>query len=149
VELAEALAAEGLAGLKDSSGEGERHLDYLRVAAARRHAGGDFSILAGSEPLVLLALRGGAAGCVLGLANLRPDLLVELRAAFVGGREDEAERLQAEVSRLNAELDRGPSFTGLTRAVAERLNAHGIDYPAHQRRPLGAALATAGRAGRH
>lgn len=134
--LAEGLAAEGLAGLKDSSESSERHHEYLRVAD--RHAERGFSVLVGSEALMLEALQDGAAGCVLGLANLRPDLLLELREAARAERWDEAADLQDEVTRLNGELGRGPLFTGLNRTVAERLAARGIDYPAHQRPPLGA-----------
>jgi 4-hydroxy-tetrahydrodipicolinate synthase len=140
VGLAEALAAEGLAGLKDSSGSTDRLREYLGVVA-RRRAGRDFALLAGSEPLVLGALEGGAAGCVLGLANLRPDLVRALRAAAMERRSADAAALQEEIARIDGELGRGPTFTGLGRAVAERLTAGGIEYPADQRGPLGPAPA--------
>lgn len=73
------------------------------------------------------------------MANLRPDLLLDFRAAALRGGAADAAALREEITRLNAELDRGPLFTGLKRAVAERMAAHGLDYPAHQRAPLGAA----------
>ena len=125
------LAAEGLAGIKDSTKSFERHREYLRLA------GPHFAVLMGSDGMVLDALRAGAAGCVSAVANVRPDLLVELARAVSEGRDTEAEALQSDISALRAELSSGSALVGLKRSVSERLSANGVRYPTSLRSPLG------------
>lgn len=131
-ETLESLAEEGLAGVKDSTKSFERHLEYLAVAKAH-----DVRVLMGSDGMVLEALRAGAAGSVSALANLRPDLLVRLKRAFLEGNADEAEVTQAEIAELRESLSRGPALASLKRAVSERLAEHGVRYPPVLRAPLG------------
>jgi 4-hydroxy-tetrahydrodipicolinate synthase len=126
------LAQAGLAGLKDSTKSMERHVEYLE--ATRDHP---FRVLMGSDGMVLDALRAGAAGCVSAVANARPDLLVGLTRAFLGGRVEEAERHQAEVTAVREKLSRGPSLAGIKRATARALADAGTDYPVRLRPPLG------------
>jgi dihydrodipicolinate synthase/N-acetylneuraminate lyase len=122
--VAAALADEGLAGVKDSTKSFERHREYLALARP------GFAVYMGSDGMVLDAFRAGAAGCVSALANVRPDLLVSLREAVAGGRDEEALALQAELSSLRGEV-RGPG--AIKRALAARLDG----YPAALRGPLG------------
>lgn len=129
-EALAALAADGLAGLKDSTGKLERHREYLQAAPA-------IEIFVGSPSLLLEALRAGSRGSVAALANLRPDLIVALAHAWRDRREDEAVRLQEEVARLEREVTAGPALVGLKRAVAEALGRRGVRYPASPRSPLG------------
>ncbi|HEV8682172.1 MAG TPA: dihydrodipicolinate synthase family protein [Actinomycetota bacterium] len=131
-ETLEALAHDGLAGLKDSTKSFDRHLEYL--AAAK---GNDLRVLMGSDGMVLEALRAGAAGSVSALANLRPDLLVRLKRAFLEGREEEAERTQKEIAELRSSFSEGPTLSALKRAVAESLAEVGVKYPPMLRAPLG------------
>jgi dihydrodipicolinate synthase/N-acetylneuraminate lyase len=131
-ETLEALADDGLAGLKDSSKSFDRHLEYL--AAAKGH---DLHVLMGSDGMVLEALRAGAAGSVSALANLRPDLLAGLKRAFLEGRVEEAERIQHEVADLRGSLSQGPALAALKRAVSEALAKVGVRYPSALRAPLG------------
>lgn len=131
------LARDGLAGLKDSTGRMDRHLDYLAVAREQRETGRDVAVYAGSEGLFLDSVGQGSAGAVSALANLRPDLVVGMKRAFVEGREDEARALQKECREVRAQtLDRG-GLPALKRAVAEALRSRGVDYPAFLRGPLG------------
>jgi 4-hydroxy-tetrahydrodipicolinate synthase len=118
------LVGDGLAGLKDSTGSLERQRAYLAAAPAAQ-------VFVGSPKLLLGGLRAGSRGSVAALANLRPDLLVGLAEAWRDGRDDEAERLQAEVS----ELDGRPLAT-LKADVAEAMAARGARYPAAPRSPL-------------
>jgi dihydrodipicolinate synthase/N-acetylneuraminate lyase len=129
------LAREGLAGFKDSTLDAADHDAY--VAALRETGRDDFLLFVGLGAILARSLRAGSAGAVLGVANLEPDLCVRLRDAVQKGREDEAERLQAELAR--AEDDAMP-FQELKRATAERLRRDaGIEYGPHMRAPLGAA----------
>ncbi|MFC7583781.1 dihydrodipicolinate synthase family protein [Nonomuraea antimicrobica] len=85
-------------GIKDSSGD----LDLLGhiVSAARRRP--DFGVSQGAETQLLAALRLGADGIVPGIANLAPDLSVELVAAHESGRDGDAEEAQRVLTRLLA-----------------------------------------------
>jgi 4-hydroxy-tetrahydrodipicolinate synthase len=131
-----ALMADGLAGLKDSTKSIERHREY---AAAVREAGGGFELFMGSASLVLEAFRSGAAGAVLAIANVWPELCVEIAQAQREGREDDAERMQQELTAVEAEVHRDGTIPGLKRRTRERLRQHGIDYGAELRAPLGRA----------
>jgi dihydrodipicolinate synthase/N-acetylneuraminate lyase len=129
------LAGEGLAGLKDSTKSFERQLEYLEVGRA---AGPDeFAVFMGSDTMVLDALEAGAAGSVTALANLRPDLLISLKRAFIEDDKVKAKSLQEEIARVRAEVSGGPPLSGLKAAVARHLGDKGIAYPAGLRAPLG------------
>ena len=129
------LAREGLAGFKDSTMDADRHDAY---AAAVRAAGrDDFALLVGRAALLLQSMRAGSAGAVLGIANLRPELAVRLRDAFREGRVDEAEAVQAELTRAE---EAAQPFPVLKREVAELLRAEaGVEYGPHMRAPMGSA----------
>jgi 4-hydroxy-tetrahydrodipicolinate synthase len=124
-----AMAEHGLAGLKDSTGDRERHAEYLAAAPG-------IEIFIGHPSLLLGSLRGGSRGSVAALANLRPDLLVALTRAFGDGREEEAERLQDAIAELEREITTGPALVGLKSAVAEAMAKRGARYPAAPRSPL-------------
>jgi len=131
-ETLEALAEDGLAGLKDSTKSFDLHLEYL--AAAKGH---DLQVMMGSDAMLLDALRAGAAGSVSALANLRPDLLIRLKRGFLEGRGDENERVQREIAVLRSSLSEGPALVALKRAVSEALAEVGVRYPPGLRAPLG------------
>ena len=124
------LVADGLAGLKDSTGSIERQEAYLAAAP-------DAQVFVGSPSLMLGALRLGARGSVAALANLRPDLVVELAQAWLGRHDDEAESLQAEIAELEKRLKTGPALVTLKSDVAEAMAARGERYPSALRSPLG------------
>jgi 4-hydroxy-tetrahydrodipicolinate synthase len=122
-DLLDTLAGEGLAGLKDSTGSPERHMEYLEVA--RRHEG--LRVFAGSEPLALQSLSAGSAGCIAALANARADVLLRLR-------DERSDRAQAAVDTARAEITGIPA---LKHAVGERLAERGATYPTASRAPIG------------
>jgi dihydrodipicolinate synthase/N-acetylneuraminate lyase len=132
-----ALIADGLAGLKDSTKSIERHREY--AAAASEAGGGGFDLFMGSASLVLEAVRAGAAGAVLAIANVWPELCVDLAGAQREGREDDAERLQHELTAVETEVHRDGTIPGLKRRTRERLGEHGVSYGAELRAPLGSA----------
>jgi 4-hydroxy-tetrahydrodipicolinate synthase len=124
------LVGDGLAGLKDSNGSLERQLAYLAAAPGAQ-------IFVGSPRLLLDGLRAGSRGSVAALGNLRPDLLVGIAEAWRAGDDDEAERLQAQVTELEARLNSGPPLVTLKADVAEAMAARGARYPSALRSPLG------------
>jgi dihydrodipicolinate synthase/N-acetylneuraminate lyase len=130
------LAGEGLAGLKDSTKSFDRQLEYLEVVRAA--PGSDkFAVFMGSDTMVLDALEAGAAGSVTAVANLRPDLLLSLKRAFIEDDKKIAKSLQEEIARVRAEVSGGPALSGLKAAVARYLGDKDIAYPAGLRAPLG------------
>ena len=121
-EVLDTLAGEGLAGLKDSTGSAERHMEYLDVA--RRHE--RLRVFVGSERLALQSLKGGGAGSISALANARAGVLLRLR-------DERSEEAQRAVDDAHAEL---PGIAAVKRAVAERLSERGATYPAAPRAPI-------------
>jgi dihydrodipicolinate synthase/N-acetylneuraminate lyase len=84
-------------GLKDSSG----HMSYLKeVLSLVGKVHPEFSILVGPEHLLAEALLCGAHGGVPGGANIYPTLPVRLYQAFLDGRHDEMQELQAQMVRI-------------------------------------------------
>lgn len=136
------LIEDGLAGLKDSTKSIERHREY---AAAARATGEPFGLFVGTASLMLEALREGSAGAVLAVANVGPELCVELARAWRESRADDAERLQAEVAALEHEIHRDGTIPSLKRRVGERLAERGAAYGTALRAPLGAAGRVAAR----
>lgn len=124
-----ALAEHGLAGLKDSTGDPALHAEYLEAAPA-------IEIFVGSPSLLLGSLRAGSRGSVAALANLRPDLIVQLIGAF-GDHGEEAARLQQEIVELEQKVRAGPALVGLKAAVADVMAERGLSYPPTPRSPLG------------
>jgi len=88
-ELLCELAAEGvLAGIKESAGD----LDLQR--AIREGAGDRFSILNGRASLTLAALRGGADGAILAVADAAPEAALAILEAHAAGETGRAEAAQ-------------------------------------------------------
>jgi dihydrodipicolinate synthase/N-acetylneuraminate lyase len=131
-EAFRALVDDGLAGLKDSTSSREVHEAYLAAAPGA-------AVFVGSPSLLLDSLRAGSRGGVAALANLRPELVLALAAAWRDGDDAEAERLQEEVRAAERELAAGPPLVRLKADVAELMAARGARYPAALRSPLGTA----------
>ena len=127
-----ALVADGLAGMKDSTSDDALHEAYLA-------AGPGAEVFVGSPSHLLHALRAGSRGGVAALANLRPELVLALAAAWHAGDDAEAERLQEEVRAAEREINAGPPLVGLKKAVAALMAERGAHYPAALRQPAGPA----------
>jgi 4-hydroxy-tetrahydrodipicolinate synthase len=131
-EVAGELARAGFAGLKDSTGDFERHLAYLEAVEGAR-----FEVYTGTEPLLVRSVRAGAAGTINALSNCRPELFTAVREAMAAADEPEVERLHAEISALKAEVKRGgSSVAAVKQRVRSRLAERGVDYPAAMRPPF-------------
>jgi 4-hydroxy-tetrahydrodipicolinate synthase len=131
-ELLGELAGAGFAGMKDSTGDFERHEAYLDALAGR-----EFELYVGSEPLVLRAYRRGAAGAVTGLAGCRPELFAALRTALGSGEDGAAERVQEEIATAKAGVEaEGSTVAAVKRRVAAALAERGVAYPPQPRPPF-------------
>jgi 4-hydroxy-tetrahydrodipicolinate synthase len=122
---AAALAQAGFAGMKDSTGDLERHKAYLE--AVRGIDG--FDVYTGTEPLIRDSVAAGAAGSINGLSNCVPERLVALRDGDDAAHEDLV-RLKAEVKAADS------TVAEIKRRVRDRLAERGVDYPAATRAPF-------------
>lgn len=75
-------------GVKDSSGDLQNTIEYMRVVPER------FSVMMGRDTLIFSALILGARGAVPATGNIAPKLLVEIYESFVRG--DHAASLAAQ-----------------------------------------------------
>jgi len=103
VEVSEGLVAElsthpNIVGLKDSRG------DLAALGAVIGRVPGEFRVLIGNGAKLYAALEMGAAGGVLGIANVVPSEAADLYESFVAGRLTEAGRIQERIAPLHEEI---------------------------------------------
>jgi 4-hydroxy-tetrahydrodipicolinate synthase len=84
----------------------------------------EFRVVVGTEGIALPAWMAGAKGCVSGLANAFPEIMVEMWNLYQSGKYEEAARLQLKVNRARQILHI-PSSTNA--AIYHVLQARGID----------------------
>jgi 4-hydroxy-tetrahydrodipicolinate synthase len=100
-----------IAGTKDSSGDRER-IETL----CREFPG--FSVLAGTETLLLETLRNGGKGCISATVNVTSRLARQVYDAHASGRHD-AQALQERLSALRASIETYPMIPALKALMAE------------------------------
>lgn len=112
VELTLRLAREtSVAGIKDSSGNFDAILQIIEAAPE------DFSVLCGTDSLILPALIAGGDGAVSGMANLFPGTLVEIYEAFLQGDIPRARTAQQSLRPLRSLFAGGNPNTIVKRAL--------------------------------
>ena len=111
--LGRLAALDGVAGVKDSS----KDVPWLAQAI---DAHPELTFLAGSDSLLFTGLAVGCAGMVSAVANVFPELVVDLYDAYDAGRESEARRLQSRVFAVRSALKRGPYMAGVKTALSLR-----------------------------
>jgi dihydrodipicolinate synthase/N-acetylneuraminate lyase len=114
------LADAGVQGIKDS---GFSFIELTHFMLALEGAPG-FRFIAGTEALALPAWILGAKGCVSGLANALPELVVELWDLFQAGQYDQAAKAQLRVNKARQILHIPSSTNAACYAV---LHSRGID----------------------
>lgn len=94
-----------VAGIKDSSGDLQNLVEYIRVTPPT------FAVMQGRDTLILHALLSGAKGAVPGTCNIAPDLCVGVYEAFARGDLPAALAMQARLSpiRLGLALTTAPN----------------------------------------
>jgi 4-hydroxy-2-oxoglutarate aldolase len=100
-----------IAALKESSGD----LKYVRAILRRTRPG--FPLLVGSPPLLLDALRAGAAGGVLGASGFVPEICLAVYEAFRKRRLKTARDLQRRLTLLAREIAVPYGIAGVKAAV--------------------------------
>ncbi len=129
--LAAELARAGFAGMKDSTGDLDRHRAYLEAVQGLD----SFELYTGTEPQIVEAVRAGGSGSINALSSCRPELFAALRDALATG--DGVEELHAEVAALKKQVKaEGSTVLGVKRRVRERLAERGVDYPSAARPPF-------------
>lgn len=127
--LVEELAAHpNIAGLKDSGGDmRDLHLFLERTPP-------DFNVITGSALLTGPAAAAGASAAILAMANVVPDLCVELFDAGCTGEIDTVRRLQSELNFLTRAIQGRFGIPGM-KAAADLLGGHG-GFPRKPMQPL-------------
>ena len=98
-------------GTKDSSGDRERIMTLCRELP-------DFSVLAGTETLLLETLRSGGEGCISATVNVTSRLARRVYDAHSAGDADEAEALQEHLTQLRASIEAYPLIPALKQLMA-------------------------------
>ncbi|MFX1374438.1 MAG: 4-hydroxy-tetrahydrodipicolinate synthase [Promethearchaeota archaeon] len=85
---------ENIVAIKDSSGDYKYHSALLEKVSDK------ISVLIGWDELVLGSLAGGSAGCILGSANVMPQIWLEIYDHVKNNRLQEAQALQKKIQKL-------------------------------------------------
>jgi dihydrodipicolinate synthase/N-acetylneuraminate lyase len=116
--VAAALAAHPrVAGLKDSGrdlGYAARLLDAVQAAGAAA----DFSVLTGTDSMLVSYMLAGARGSICASANVVPDLVLAVYDAVRAGKLDDALRLEARLRQVQDAFAIGASPAAYKAAVA-------------------------------
>jgi 4-hydroxy-tetrahydrodipicolinate synthase len=97
--------------IKDSSGDLQNTLEYLRVVPDR------FSVMMGRDTLIYSALEMGARGAVPATGNIAPALLVEIYEAFVRGDRTASKAAQLRLNPIRLSLTLGTAPGGVKAAL--------------------------------
>jgi len=111
--VAELSSHPNIVGIKDSSG------NIIQLAEIVRNSEPGFAVFVGSGPVFLPALVMGAAGGIIGGANVMPDLLVEVQTLFEKGALEEARKMQDRITPLAQWVTVGKGIGGLKMAMDE------------------------------
>ncbi|HTS33271.1 MAG TPA: dihydrodipicolinate synthase family protein [Thermoplasmata archaeon] len=120
--LVHRLGQEGVvAGVKDTAGSIDSVAGFLSGAPT------DFAVMPGDDALVAEAIRRGASGGVMGMANLVPRLCVELVRAARAGETERATECQTLVNELVAVSHAAP-FPSVDKFLAAELWGADVGY---------------------
>ena len=102
---------DNIVGLKDSRGDLDGLRRWVEITPD------DFEVLVGNGALLLDALDAGAAGGILGVANIAPASCARLAAAHAEGRRAEAAELRDVVAPLHVGIVGGMGVPGVKAAL--------------------------------
>ncbi|WP_110955568.1 4-hydroxy-tetrahydrodipicolinate synthase [Anaerosinus massiliensis] len=97
--VAQLAKVDNIVGIKDSSGNIDNIAGYIEAAKGEK-----FSVLSGSDSLILKALKIGAVGAIAATANLLTKNDVEIYENFINHRLEEAEKGQEKIEVLRSVL---------------------------------------------
>ncbi len=117
-----------IVGVKDSSG------NIVQIAEIIAGVGQDFSVFAGSGSFLYPTLALGGVGGTLAVANILPELCVELYEAATSGEHAKAQQLQHRLLAANAAVTSRFGIPGLKQAM--NLLGYRGGLPRHPLLPL-------------
>jgi 4-hydroxy-tetrahydrodipicolinate synthase len=98
-------------GVKDSSGDLQNTIEFIRVVPER------FSVLMGRDTLIYPAMIFGAKGAVPATANIAPKILVDIYESFVRGDHAASLAAQRKLSPIRLSLTLGTAPGGVKAAL--------------------------------
>lgn len=98
-------------GVKDSSGDLQNTIEYMRVVPER------FSVMMGRDTLIFSALVLGAKGAVPATGNIAPKLLVEIYETFMRGDQAASLAAQRKLHHVRMALTLGTAPGGVKAAL--------------------------------
>ena len=114
---------ENIAGVKDSCQDWE----HLGALIQRLKGRDDFRILVGTEVLLVKSLMSGAHGCIPSIANVRPNLLVNLYEAIQNRDSERVEALEKEMNDTRSRVyTQGRSWLSYIGGIKSALGELGI-----------------------
>jgi 4-hydroxy-tetrahydrodipicolinate synthase len=142
--LARLAEIPNIVGIKDSSGDLQNTIEYIRVVPKR------FSVMTGRDTLIFYGLMAGARGAVPATGNIAPALLAEIYNRFQAGDLEGSQAAQSRLSPLRLAMTTGTTPAGL-KAALRMLNlsigpcrSPVSDLPPEKESQMRAALRTAG-----
>ena len=118
-------ALDGIAGVKDSS----KDVPWLGQVI---DSNPELTVLAGSDSLLFAGLSVGCQGAISAVANVFPELVVDLYEAFAAGDRERARGVQSAVYQVRSALKSGPYMAGVKSALSLRdvdFDAGGLRSP--------------------
>lgn len=110
--VARLAKVKNIAGIKDSSGKFENIENYINVTKDE-----DFSVLAGTDSLILKTLMAGGIGAIAATANMLPATVVSIYNNWVEGNIEEAQKAQEDLQPLRDTFPLGSIPSALKKAV--------------------------------
>lgn len=110
--VARLAKVKNIAGIKDSSGKFENIEQYINVTKDE-----EFSVLAGTDSLILKTLMAGGVGAIAATANMLPKTVVAIYSNWLNGNIEEAQKAQEELQPLRDTFPLGSIPSALKKAV--------------------------------
>jgi 4-hydroxy-tetrahydrodipicolinate synthase len=102
---------ENIVGIKDSSGNFDNMQQYLEIPESK------LSVLSGNDSLILPCLLAGGKGGISGIANVLPEMMVQIYSAWAAGDLKEAWRVQRSIRPLRDCMAQGNPNSVVKRAA--------------------------------
>ncbi|MEG2898545.1 MAG: 4-hydroxy-tetrahydrodipicolinate synthase, partial [Eubacterium sp.] len=109
---------QNIIGIKDSSGQIETIKKYLEVSVNK-----NFSVLSGSDSLILSALKIGASGAVAATSNVLTEIDVAIYQYWLEGEQEKAQLMQERIEEFRRILKLGT----IPSVLKEAIHYQGID----------------------
>lgn len=102
---------ENIIGIKDSSG------DVINLAETLRQVPSEFKVVTGSGPLLYAALNAGAAGAIVAVGCVAPQLALAIQRAVAAGEQERAREMQRRLTPLALAVTKRYGVGGLKAAM--------------------------------